>query len=267
LGANPVLVGLRGAIHRGPCGNSLGQSIAVRRGNFERTWSGSVHGWNSSILGRAFFRKEFARDAFLASFRYVLPPEFKDEVARIIRFEFIAEKQVWKVEIDKLDDNAIKITTSFDKTIKNASKLVRKTRGLYTVPELSFNNGPVKVCECTIECGNEQITSFTLSNQNGHLNASTKEIDILPGRTARVYGKAIQYRRIDDIIYETFTTPAINPEIEVIVPEEFEHKVEFGTAGGITKSAYGNRYTLSDVYFPGQYMFVRWWPKKMREVG
>src|SRR6266508_5116135 len=46
-----------------------------------------------------FFRKEFARDAFLAAFRHVLPKEFKDEVEKIIRFEFIAESQVWTVKI------------------------------------------------------------------------------------------------------------------------------------------------------------------------
>jgi hypothetical protein len=42
-----------------------------------------------------FFKTEFARDAFEASFRYVLPAELKDEVAKILKFEFIAEKHMW----------------------------------------------------------------------------------------------------------------------------------------------------------------------------
>jgi hypothetical protein len=41
----------------------------------------------AGILGafvEPFFRKEFARDSFLAAFRRVLPDEFKDEVEKII---------------------------------------------------------------------------------------------------------------------------------------------------------------------------------------
>jgi hypothetical protein len=46
----------------------------------------------AGILGlfvEPFFKNEFARDAFLAAFRYVLPDEFKEEIERILRYEFI----------------------------------------------------------------------------------------------------------------------------------------------------------------------------------
>jgi hypothetical protein len=58
------------------------------------------------------FRREFARDAFLAAFRYVLPREFKEEVEKIIRFEFIAERQVWTVRVDRIegDDETVLVT-------------------------------------------------------------------------------------------------------------------------------------------------------------
>jgi len=83
-------------------------------------------------LVEPFFRKEFARDAFLAAFRYVLPEEFREEVAKIIRFEFVAEKQLWTVKIDKIDNDndTVIVTTSFDKTIKNRSKSTRRNRGI-----------------------------------------------------------------------------------------------------------------------------------------
>jgi hypothetical protein len=50
-------------------------------------------------LVEPFFRAEFARDAFLAAFRYVLPNEFKQEVEKILRTVFICEQQVWTVKI------------------------------------------------------------------------------------------------------------------------------------------------------------------------
>lgn len=37
---------------------------------------------------------ELARDVFQAAFRYVLPPELKDEVARIINYKFVASSRV-----------------------------------------------------------------------------------------------------------------------------------------------------------------------------
>src|SRR5262249_43997314 len=96
----------------------------------------------------------------------------------------------------------------------------------------------------------------------GHsIGAKTEKIDILPGRTARAYGKATQYRRTSDLVFETFGMPAVEPEIEVIIDPELDYDVEFGTYGDVEKSRYSSRRRLHGVYFPGQHMFVRWWPK------
>ena len=45
-------------------------------------------------------------------------------------------------------------------------------------------------------------------------------------------------------------------------PRRLAGSNQFGTPGDYTKSEYSNHYTLSGVYFPGQYMCVRWRPKK-----
>jgi hypothetical protein len=211
------------------------------------------------------FRREFARDAFLAAFRYVLPREFKEEVEKIIRFEFIAERQVWTVRVDRIegDDEMVLVTSSFDKVIKNRTKAPHKKGGYYTIHELSFSRGRSQILDCRIEYDKKVEDKFEVTNPTGtELIAATKELEIEPGQTARTCGKATQFRRNDDFVFETFLTPALNPEMEVIVPEGFDHRIEFGTSGERTRIAYSNRYVLSGVYFPGQYMFVRWWPKK-----
>jgi hypothetical protein len=214
-------------------------------------------------LVEPFFRKEFARNAFVAAFRYVLPTEFKDEIAKILRYEFIAEKQLWTVVIEKLEDDTVLVTTSFEKTIRNKSTSTRKKGCYFTVPELKFNNGPARIMDCSVENDDQKIETFTSEATAEVIAATTDELSILPDRTAKFWGKATQYRRISDVMYETFTTPVINPEIEVIISDsDFEHRVEFGTPGDVKKLKYANRYALSGVYFPGQYMFVRWWPKQ-----
>jgi hypothetical protein len=211
------------------------------------------------------FRQEFARDAFLAAFRYVLPNEFKEEVEKIIRFEFIAERQVWTVRVDRIegDDEVVLVTSSFDKVIKNRTKAPHKKGGYYTIHELSFSKGCSQILDCRIEYDKRVEDEFVVTNPDAtELIAKTNELEIQPGHTARICGRATQFRRSDDFVFETFATPAINPEIEVTVPEGFDHRIEFGTSGERTRIAYSNRYILSGVYFPGQYCFVRWWPKK-----
>ena len=60
-----------------------------------------------ALLVEPFFRNEFARDAFLAAFRYVLPTEFREEIEKILRFDFIAVSQVWRVKIEKVSDEIV----------------------------------------------------------------------------------------------------------------------------------------------------------------
>jgi hypothetical protein len=215
-----------------------------------------------ACLVEPFFRAEFARDAFLAAFRYVLPNEFRDEIAKILRFEFIAEKQLWTVKIDKVDEDTVLVTTTFEKTIVNKSKSTRERGGYYAVPDLRFKHGQTQILDCTAQDQIERVEKYTVKTLEDAVEARTKPLRVQPNQELKLTGKATQYRRISDLIYETFLTPAINPEIEVIVTDDFEIKVEFGTEGDVIKSRYAERRTLSGIYFPGQCMIVRWWPKQ-----
>jgi hypothetical protein len=73
-------------------------------------------------LVEPFFRQEFARDAFLAAFRYVLPQEFREEVEKILKFDFIGEKQVWIVQIEKLTEETVLVTTTYERIVKNKTR-------------------------------------------------------------------------------------------------------------------------------------------------
>ncbi len=89
-------------------------------------------------LVEPFFREEFARDAFLAAFRYVLPRELKNEVERILKFNFISDKHVWNIKIEKVDDDTVCITISYERRIKNITSSDQKCRGFYQVFEWGF---------------------------------------------------------------------------------------------------------------------------------
>jgi hypothetical protein len=215
-------------------------------------------------LVEPFFRREFARDAFLAAFRYVLPPAFKEEVEKILRFESIADKQVWTVRVEKASDETVLVTTTFERIIKNKTKSNKSANAWYEAEDYKFPEGSTKIIECAIQEGSQVHRSSTQTDREHDVEAKSAELTIRPDGSAKVWGKATQYRRTNDAIYETFRVPIVNPEIKVVIDDnEFSHTAEFGTYGNRTKSKYENHYTLSGVYFPGQFMVVRWWPKKM----
>jgi hypothetical protein len=206
-------------------------------------------------------KTEFARDAFRASFSYVLPPELKDYVAEIMKLGFIAEKHIWRLEITKVDADAVQIITNFERTLVNKTSLKQVQRGLYTVEDLDFSIGPSEILECEIQDERGDFKRGEPSRNAHGLEAKTDGITVEPGHKVKVRGKAKQYGRTNGFLFETFLTPTVRPQIEVTIPDDFEHLVEFGTAGDVEKEKYRNLYTLSGVYFPRQIMSVRWWPK------
>jgi hypothetical protein len=215
-------------------------------------------------LVEPFFRAEFARDAFLAAYRYVLPPEFKDKVEKIIRHEFIAERQVWRIKIEKVDSGNVRVTSTYERAFRNKTRTRQLVSAWYQVEDYGFPDGPTKIAGCGIKVESQEPIVTDVEESKGHyVEAKTRDgVYLEPGKSATVWGQAIQYRRANDIYFEAFRTPIKNPEIAVeINDQEFDHVVEFGATGDKTKAQYENHYTLYGVYFPGQYMYVRWWPK------
>jgi len=209
-----------------------------------------------------FFKRQLAQDVFLAAFRHVLPSEFKDEIEKILKFDFIAEKQVWIVQIDKISDQVVLVTTTYERIIRNKTKSDKSAKAHYEVEDYKFPDGPTKIIECAIQYQTTSRQSSVQNDREHDVEVETDSLSIRPGEAATLSGKATQYRRINDSVYETFRDPIVNPQIRVVIDEaEFSHSITFGTHGDQTKDKYDNLYTLSGVYFPGQFMVVRWWPK------
>jgi hypothetical protein len=67
---------------------------------------------------------------------------------------------------------------------------------------------------------------------------------------------------VNDIAYWGFTCPTVDPEIEVIIPEDLDHGINFGSASDKSeKEQYGTRYKADGTYMPLHLMSIRWWPK------
>jgi hypothetical protein len=87
-----------------------------------------------AALVEPFFRSEFARDAFEAAFHYVLPEEFKGEIGKILRNVFLAEQREWKVEIKKMSNEVVEVTTSFESLLRNKTSSTQKSTAYTLCP-------------------------------------------------------------------------------------------------------------------------------------
>ena len=223
MATNPILARRVGIILFGLFATIRGDLLPYVGGPTKELGPGIFTAGILALLVEPFFRKEFARDAFLAAFRYVLPSEFREEVEKILKFDFIAESQLWSVQIDKIDDETVLVTTTYERVIKNKTKINKRANAWYVVPDFGFRNGSTKVIECGIEQGTLLIDSFVQTFRKHDVEAKTDELVIRPDDVSRVWGKATQFRRTNDAVYETFRVPIKNPEIEVIIDENEFH--------------------------------------------
>jgi hypothetical protein len=96
----------------------------------EYEWGGLIKDLSSAfivafILGftiEQYLKREFCRDVFLASFRYVLRPELKEEVGRIIGYKTLCIKQEMIVTLVPIENNLLRIDVKLQRSIKNISK-------------------------------------------------------------------------------------------------------------------------------------------------
>src|SRR5258708_2357365 len=106
--------------------------------------------------------------------------------------------------------------------MKNRTSSEHPRKGYYDIIDYGFSNGRSEILECSIEYG-DQIRKFTKGiSHDDYLEASTDEFKVQPGDSVKVSAKAVQYRRTNDSVWETFLTPTKNPEIEVIIDDCFD---------------------------------------------
>jgi hypothetical protein len=76
----------------------------------------------AAILGFTidrWMKAELRTDAFLAAIGHILAPEFRAEVSRIVGYKLICERHVLLVDIELVESNVVKITSSVERTIRS----------------------------------------------------------------------------------------------------------------------------------------------------
>lgn len=217
-------------------------------------------------LVEPFFRNEFARDAFLAAFRYVLPEELKEEVQRIINYKFLCTDSLMIVKIDPiLGTDLVRIHISTERTMKNVTRHAEPFAVMFALDEWGFPDHHSEVNECSFDIGNgfekcDEDLDYERSKTG--LGKKKTNIQVKSDQSIKVVASGSEVHRANSELRMFHTNTSLKPVVEIHAPADFECGCTFGVPGEkIQPSKIATIYRLDGSQFPGQCTHIRWWRK------
>jgi hypothetical protein len=212
---------------------------------------------------------ELARDVFQAAFRYVLPPELKDEIARIISYKFLCTKYYGVINVVSAGDDLVRVEMSSERTIRNISSHTENYKAILHLDEWGFDGNPSRVTQCIAEYNGEKYEGKVVPPDRGSaIGTDTEDIPVKSGGEVVTVAKGYEFHRSNGLLILNLRSPTLNPIINVTTPDDLQHECSFGVPGEkIDVSRIANRYELNGTHFPGQVIKLRWWPKRSTAPG
>ncbi|MDX2201420.1 MAG: hypothetical protein NW223_01595 [Hyphomicrobiaceae bacterium] len=209
---------------------------------------------------------QMARDVFLASFRYVLPVEMKEEVARIIGYKFVATSHYSVVSIEEIEGTEyVTVTTKTEREIKNVSHHAEQMWNYLSQDEWGIPNHPSKVHTCIMKIGTTILEGEPdkEAEKEGAIGLMTKKKSLASGESATLIQVGSEVHRNNSQLVMFYDCPTVGPVVRIEIPENFRHAISFGVPGErMTRSSIAEEHTLDGTQFPGQGTRLRWWKEK-----
>jgi hypothetical protein len=212
------------------------------------------------------FKVELVRDAFFAAFAYAFPRALQGEILRIMRYKLVCEEHFLRVSIEKVDNEAVRVTSEVKRKIRNIGSSSDKLRPYLHIDEWGFKQEESKILVCKIEpekgkpsVAVQQTTDWPTILFSG------KEVNVQPNKYVTLTYKWSELRRHNDSIYVNFSYPTVNPEIDVPPVPGFKTSRSFGSASDEIDETISGRERVAGTYLPLHYMVVRWWPETEEE--
>lgn len=210
---------------------------------------------------------ELIRDAFYAAFRYILPPELKEEVARIINYKFLCLKCLVVIKLEPIaGTELVRVRIKVERDIKNITRHTESMPNILSLDDWGHpgQSSEVVLCTLQIDGGNVEQGEDTIEEKRTHpyvRQKSTKEIKLPSQSVARATSHGFEIKRNNDELNLYFHAPTVTPEVLVETPETLAHLCSFGVPGEtVITSTITKKYTLDGTQFPGQRIHLRWWP-------
>jgi len=216
-----------------------------------------------------FFKDEFARDAFVAAFRYVLPAELKEEALRIISYKFLSTESRMVVRLEPIPaTDLVRVHISLERTVKNISRETEKIWIGFAVDDWGFAGQKSKIEECSFNTGGGWVHCADEKHDDPVVGKKQDDVEIKSGETYKVVMKGFEIHRDNDALRMFHANPAINPIVELHAPADFKYGCSFGVPSEkINPSKIDAYYRLEGTQFPGQCTYIRWRHEKYQRVA
>ena len=216
----------------------------------------------ASLLGLTvdiFLKREFARDVFVAAFRYVLPDVLKEEVRRIINYKFLCIESTSIVAIAKMPNNLVRVSISHERVFKNITGHSESFVGSFAVDEWGFPERSA-IDQCLVE-GATTVDNPDYAGKTDAIGKRTESVEVKSGATIKSITRGSEVHRDNGELHMSFAHPSINPVVRVETYDGLSHSCTFGIPDErVIRSAISKQYKLDGSQFPGQHTRIRWWP-------
>jgi hypothetical protein len=210
-----------------------------------------------------FFKQEFARDAFVAAFRYVMPDELKAEVLRVISYKFLSIDSRLIVKLEPISGTELlRVHIRAERVIKNISHHTESFDVAMAVDEWGFDGHKSIVDECSFNIGQGAESCPDEEHSDSVIGNRTNGVEVKSGETIRIIMKGSEVHRQNSALRLFHMYPAINPSVELHFPKNLDCERSFGVPGEkVQRSSIDFNRRLDGTQFPGQCTHIRWSPR------
>lgn len=228
----------------------------------------------AAILGftvHQYFSEALARDVFVATINHIFPKSLNSSIQWIYQFSKLATESITHVRLDKVGDDVICLTGSMERTIQSISLQSQDHKGHLSIDDWGVKGFKSSIIECYAEYEGKVYKPGELDISHVEkISQSTEQFELSSEKSSKHFSKWTEYKRINDALYITFSTPTKNPVVHVEIADglDLDCIVEFGSHSGTAKKeVYANIWRLEETYLPTQHIRVRWWPKNSGKVS
>ena len=156
----------------------------------------------------------------------------------------------------------MRVTTDAQRSLRNITSGYKRLNAGVGVERWGLGQEDSAILDLNADCGGRQASVDAQRVRPQKIEQDAK-ICVPPNAVVKVQYTIREFKRSNDAFYFTFFNPTIDPIIEVVIPESFEHTVEL-VSKGPPKSKKYPMYWLHEyegTFLAYHYIMIRWWPK------
>jgi hypothetical protein len=211
-------------------------------------------------------KHQLLRDAFQATFGYLLPAELRDELTWIYEQDLLCFQHDQFVVLAPTDDADVVIAkTRIRRDIRNVGRRKVEWTQTYAVDDWGHPGHSPHISSMRVtkaEQGEQPLTEFEQEWPHPMVLMArpTRPVELAPGEELTATAEAEEPKRVNDELVFVLSQATKNPTVTVESPDGIDYRVLFGNRQQQGLRRIGpDTFELPGTLLPGQMLTVRWW--------